>query len=578
SFSYSLPNISVVGWSATVLHGAQYWSVATTRTNQGMAKDVPLAFSFSTCFSGIGIAMITISFLVSIYYNVILAWSVYFLYSSFQSDLPWVGCHHSWNTPDCYNGTRTNGTGISPSRQFLEKEATVQKVSRYRRFATHTKTTLLIKMTRKVLEITNSIDEPGSLNVHLTVSLLIAWVLVYFCIWRGIRTTGKVVYVTATLPYVILLILFIKGLTLPGSRDGILYYITPQWDRLTDPAVWIGAASQILYSLTIGFGVIISFASYNKQSNNIYRDALTISLVNCITSIFAGFVIFTFVGFMAHEQGKTVPEVASQGPGLVFIVYPEALAQLPYPHIWSVIFFLMLVVLGIDSQVISIIIIVVIIYMETILDSEWLHFGQVEVVAGAIIDHFPRHLHRYRELVALVICAVMYLIGLSCVTQGGMYVFNLFDSFSCGLSLLFLVITELITVGWIYGARRFANDIQIMIGHPVSLGWVVCWKFVSPIVVILIFIVNLVKYKPITYEGRPYPAWAEALGWVMTFASVLWVPCVAIYKILTTKGSLLLHPSRSHESIQSSDKSPDTANKLPEIQELDYITTEDIQT
>jgi len=90
---------------------------------------------------------------------------------------------------------------------------------------------------RKVLEITNGIDEPGSLNVHLTVSLLIAWVLVYFCIWRGIRTTGKIVYVTATLPYVILLILFIKGLTLPGSRDGILYYITPQWDRLTDPAV-----------------------------------------------------------------------------------------------------------------------------------------------------------------------------------------------------------------------------------------------------------------------------------------------------------------------------------------------------
>lgn len=87
------------------------------------------------------------------------------------------------------------------------------------------------------MEISNSINEPGALNVKLTVSLLIAWVLVYFCIWRGIRTTGKVVYVTATIPYVILVIFFIRGITLPGSIDGIKYYITPQWDRLGDPKV-----------------------------------------------------------------------------------------------------------------------------------------------------------------------------------------------------------------------------------------------------------------------------------------------------------------------------------------------------
>jgi SNF family Na+-dependent transporter len=101
-----------------------------------------------------------------------------------------------------------------------------------------------------VLEITRSIDEPGSLNVKLTVCLLIAWVLVYFCIWRGIRTTGKVVYVTATLPYVILVILLVKGLTLPGATNGILYYITPQWNRLKDPAVTIAMGfSLIIYSL-----------------------------------------------------------------------------------------------------------------------------------------------------------------------------------------------------------------------------------------------------------------------------------------------------------------------------------------
>lgn len=88
-----------------------------------------------------------------------------------------------------------------------------------------------------VLEMTNRIDEPGHLNLKMATCLFVAWVLVYFCIWKGIRTTGKVVYVTATLPYVFLLILFTRAVTLPGSLDGIMYYITPIWTRLADPKV-----------------------------------------------------------------------------------------------------------------------------------------------------------------------------------------------------------------------------------------------------------------------------------------------------------------------------------------------------
>ena len=88
-----------------------------------------------------------------------------------------------------------------------------------------------------VLEMTDGIEQPGYLNYKLTVCLFVAWVLVYFCIWKGIRTTGKVVYVTATLPYAFLVILFIRAITLPGSLDGIMYYITPEWTKLADPTV-----------------------------------------------------------------------------------------------------------------------------------------------------------------------------------------------------------------------------------------------------------------------------------------------------------------------------------------------------
>lgn len=441
-------------------------------------------------FSGIGFAMVCVSALVSVYYNVILAWSIYFLYSSFLEDIPWIGCHHTWNTEQCYahNQSNLNRTGVSSSREFL---------------------------VYKVLQITSGIDEVGSLNWSLVFCLFIAWVLVYFCIWRGIKTSGKVVYVTATLPYVILMVFFIRSVTLPGSASGILYYVTPQWHRLGDPKVWVDAASQILYSLTIGFGVLIGFASYNHQHNNIYRDSLIISLVNCGTSVFAGFVIFATVGYMAHVQGKSVEEVASEGPGLVFIVYPAALAQLPAPHFWSVTFFLMLITLGLDSQ-----------------------FGQVEVVAAALIEQYPQRLQRYRELVVLGLCFVMFIMGLSCVTQGGMYVFNLFDSFSAGISLLFLVIFELIVVGWIYGAERFAQDVAFMTGIPVSWWWIICWKYISPTMVIGIFLFSLVRYKRITYEGIVYPPWCEAVGWLIALASMSLVPAVATYKVIIADGTL----------------------------------------
>ncbi|XP_048586051.1 sodium- and chloride-dependent GABA transporter 1 isoform X2 [Nematostella vectensis] len=445
----------------------------------------------SPLFTGIGLTSMMLCFLVAIYYNVILAWSLYYLYYSFFAEVPWVGCNHPWNTPDCYvhNASAVNASGVSSSREFL---------------------------IYKVLEITKGIDEPGGLNVHLTVCLLVAWVLVYFCIWRGIKTTGKVVYVTATLPFIILIVFFIRGVTLPGSLNGILYFITPEWKRLKDPKVWVDASSQILYSLAIGFGVLTGFASYNNRKNNIYRDAMVISLVNCCTSIFAGFVIFSIVGHMAHIQDKSVSEVASQGPGLVFIVYPAALALLPLPQLWAVIFFLMMIALGLDSQ-----------------------FGQVEVIAQAMIEQWPQRLKRHRELVNLVICFVLFLLGLSCVSKGGMYVFNLFDSFSCGISLLFLVTFELIVIGWIYGARRYANDITRTIGRSVPLWWVLCWKYFSLIMVLGILVFSLIKYKHITYEGQEYPAWSEGVGWFLALCSMIIIPGTMFFRLYHAEGTFV---------------------------------------
>eukprot|EP00112_Aurelia_sp_Birch-Aquarium-sp1_P018184 Seg4302.1 transcript_id=Seg4302.1/GoldUCD/mRNA.D3Y31 product="Sodium-dependent dopamine transporter" protein_id=Seg4302.1/GoldUCD/D3Y31 len=371
-----------------------------------------------------------------------------------------------------------------------------------------------------MLQLSSGIEEAGSINWKLALCLLLAWVMVYFCIWKGIRTTGKVVYVTATLPYVMLMVFFINGLFLEGSAEGIKYYISPKWEKLLEPGVWIDAASQVFFSITIGFGVMLTFASYNPKHNNVYRDAIIISLADALTSIFSGFVVFAILGYMAKIQGKDItdPSIATDGPGLVFIVYPAALATLPKPHVWAVIFFLMLITLGLDSQ-----------------------FGQVELVCACIMEEYPRKLKKHKELVVLAICTLMFLIGLPCITQGGMYVFHLIDSYAAGYSILFLGIVEVVVIGWLYGANRFKQDIESMIGNSITGLWVPVWKFVTPVLAFGIFLASLLQYSPLTYEKTyTYPVWADVLGWLMVIIVILCVPLIAARKIYCQSGTFLL--------------------------------------
>ena len=110
---------------------------------------------------------------------------------------------------------------------------------------------------------------------------------------------------------------------LPGADEGILYYLTPDWKRLAHAKVWGDAAVQIFFALSPAWGGLITLSSYNQFTNNCYKDTLIVAVSNIATSFFAGFVIFSIIGFLAHELSVPVAEVVSEGPGLAFEVYPE---------------------------------------------------------------------------------------------------------------------------------------------------------------------------------------------------------------------------------------------------------------
>lgn len=447
-------------------------------------------------FKGIGFAICIIALYIAFYYNTIMAWALYYLLSSFRPVLPWTTCTNSWNTANCNhymwndrNITWSNSS-TSPAEEFY---------------------------TRQVLQVHRSpgLHQLGSVSWQLALCLLFIFTIVYFSIWKGVKTSGKVVWVTATFPYLVLLVLLIRGATLPGAWRGVVFYLKPDWQKLLSTTVWIDAAAQIFFSLGPGFGVLLAFASYNPFHNNCYKDALVTSSVNCLTSFISGFVIFTVLGYMAEMRQQDVDVVAKDaGPSLLFIIYAEAIANMPAATFFAIIFFLMIIMLGLDST-----------------------FAGLEGVITAMLDEFPHVLAKRREWFVLGLVCVCYLGALSTLTYGGAFVVKLFEEYATGPAVITVVLLEVIAVSWFYGTNRFCNDIQFMLGFYPGCFWRICWVAICPCFLLFI-IISFLAFPPVVkLFDYHYPPWTTVLGYCIGVSSFICVPIYMVYHLLSAKGT-----------------------------------------
>ncbi|XP_041356897.1 sodium- and chloride-dependent taurine transporter-like [Gigantopelta aegis] len=462
------------------------------------------AWSIVPLFRGIGIATCIIVFLLNCYYNVILCWAFYYMFSSFASELPWAKCGHVWNTDNCsetFVRNYTNATYTDPNQPSNMKYL-VDPVTEY--------------WERKVLGISDGIDNVGTIKWDLALCLLFAWIVVYFCICKGVKSSGKVMYVTATSPYIFMTCLLIRNSLLDGAVDGVIFYLKPDVNKLMDIEVWVDAGTQVFFSYSISIGALTALGSYNKFKHNSYRDSILFALTNSGTSFFAGFIVFTILGHMAKTQGRDISEVAASGPGLAFIAYPKAVSLMPGSSVWSVIFFLMVILLGLDSQ-----------------------FVGVEGVITTVVDQWPNFLRRgYRKEIFIgCVCILNFFIGLAMVTNGGMYVFQLFDYYSGSRIILLVAFFQLIAIAWVYGVRRFYDNLEMMFGWRINPYMGVCWVVCSPVFCIIIFILSALNYSELTYSRTTapkyiYPDWAVGIGWLMAVISIVWVPILAIAQLI----------------------------------------------
>ncbi|CAC5408977.1 Sodium- and chloride-dependent neutral and basic amino acid transporter B(0+),Sodium- and chloride-dependent taurine transporter,Sodium-dependent noradrenaline transporter,Sodium-dependent proline transporter,Sodium-and chloride-dependent glycine transporter 1,Creatine transporter,Sodium- and chloride-dependent GABA transporter 3,Sodium- and chloride-dependent betaine transporter,Sodium- and chloride-dependent GABA transporter 2,Sodium-dependent dopamine transporter,Sodium- and chloride-dependent GABA tran len=453
---------------------------------------------------GLGYAMVTVSAIFCIYFNVMMGYVLYFLYHSLSSVLPWSTCDNKWNTEFCYisqtsNTSTSNISSISGNITGDLKMSSSEEFWRY-----------------NVLQITSGIEDMGKIRLELLLCLFIFWFIVFLCLCKGIKVSGKIVYVTAIFPYIVLLIFLVRVVTLPGAMDGILFYVVPQWDKLLSTKVWGEAALQIFFSTSMGWGGLLTFASYNKLHDNMYRNAMIVPAVNCGTSIFAGFITFSILGFMALNKGTTVDKVLNQGPGLVFITYPEAISSFPISPFWAILFFLMLFTIGIDTQ-----------------------FGTMETVLSALTDEFPKLFRRRKVFLTGAICIIEFILGIPFVMQGGIYALQIVDWYCALFSVMLVCILENIIIGWIYGANRFYEDIELMIGRKPCIWWSICWKFITPVILAMMLVFNMTQITPVSYGTYQYPQWAIAVGWIIGMLSVIPIPIYMVIDLWNANGTVL---------------------------------------
>jgi len=320
-------------------------------------------------------------------------------------------------------------------------------------------------------------DIRSPILLALVLVWIVNWLIVFFGVEQGIEKANKVFM---PLLFVLILILVLWTVTLPGAKEGVAKYLKPDFAKLGDPKVWIDAYSQIFFTLSLGFGIMVAYASYLPRKADINLNACVTCVVDTVVSIVAGLAVFGTLGYMAARMGKPFEEVVQHGIGLAFVAYPQAISLLPsFSRLFGVLFFLTLTVAGIASAI-----------------------SILEAFSAAVMDKF----HYPRKAVVTVLSVVGFLGGIVFATGGGLAWLDIVDHALSHYGLFIACILQCLLVGWIYKAHRLREHVNAI--SQFRIGWFFDFsiRYLVPGVLTLLLVSDLIKDLRQPYEGYPWIA------------------------------------------------------------------------
>ena len=365
-------------------------------------------------------------------------------------------------------------------------------------------------------------DEPGVVFDFVDgvwIPMVAVWLVLLTILGMGVRRgIARASLIGMPLLIVMFLILVGVALTLPGATTGLDALFTPDWGALTNPSIWIAAYGQIFFSLSIGFGIMVTYSSYLKRRSNLTGSGLVVGFSNSAFEILAAIGVFAALGFMAQAANSNMDDVVAGGLGLAFVAFPAIISQAPMGSLIGVLFFGSLVFAGFTSLV-----------------------SILEVVISAVKDKTG-----WSRLVTTTVvgglCAVLSIMLFGTTT--GVYVLDVSDAFVNNLGIVGAAFIAVLVVSW--GMRRLpalAEHLNAISSFKVGLLWRILISIVMPVVLGYLLIADIVAKATVPYEDMPLDFLA-VFGWGMSAALVI---LAVVLAVMPWPSNAALHREASHE-------------------------------
>ncbi|MDO5721262.1 MAG: sodium-dependent transporter [Actinomycetaceae bacterium] len=307
--------------------------------------------------------------------------------------------------------------------------------------------------------------------MQIFIPLVLVWVFVTFALARGIsRGVEKVNRIFIPLLVLLFLILVVRALFLPGAVEGLSEFFAPDWQALTNADVWLAAFSQIFFSMSIAFGIMLTYASYLPRRSNLTGTGLVAGFANSSFELLAGIGVFATLGFMAHQSHTTVGELEGlTGPILSFVTFPTIISLMPGGVLFGILFFTSLTLAGITSLL-----------------------SLLQVVSGAIQDKFNLPAKKaavYVSVISAVVSTALF------STTTGLTNLDVVDAFINNIGVVSSAIAMTLVAFFVaprIGVLRRHLNLTSSVGVPKAWNWMV--GLVVPVVLAVMLFQEVVSY------------------------------------------------------------------------------------
>jgi NSS family neurotransmitter:Na+ symporter len=386
-----------------------------------------VGFSFKESFSSImkkinpkfeiiAWILVLFVFIVTIYYMVILSWDLVYLGSSFT---------FSWGTDAAHYFVNTVGGS-------------------------------------------SNLSNASFLLIPTTIGVLLLWVVLWFISHKNVdKGIGKVSKILIPALFIIMGCIIVYALTLPGAGIGIATLLTPDWGKLLDVNIWLAAFAQIIFSLSMGQAIALTYASYLPENSKLIDNVLIVVASNSLFEICTAFGVFSILGYMSYTGGTPMVQLITEGTGLIFIVFPMIFNIMgPIGRILAPLLFLAILFAGITSALG---------FFEPMLNSTSNKLGWS------------------RKKTATILSIIGCVFSIILTTGISSYLVGIIDSFVNEFGILLLIGIQCIIFAWFYGVEHFIPTLNESSTFNVGKTWSFVIKYLLPIVLIVMWAIGIVQ-------------------------------------------------------------------------------------